>query len=120
VGLPLVMLVEDEVGLLELFGTMLGHLNCRILAADGGERAMQLLDEETPDVLILDLAMPEVDGFDVLSYARSIRRLDAMKVMIITARPNLIADIEPLGIDCWVTKPILPDDFVNVVQSLLS
>jgi DNA-binding response OmpR family regulator len=70
--------------------------------------------------MILDLAMPEISGYDVLRYVRSVVRLDAMKVMILTARPNMVPEVEALGIDCWVSKPIMPNDFLAVVDEILS
>jgi len=78
-----------------------------------------VLDQETPDLLILDLAMPEVSGLDVLRYVRSVPRLSKMKVMILTARPSTIPEAETLGIDYWITKPVLPSDFINAVARAL-
>ncbi|NDJ75642.1 MAG: response regulator [Chloroflexi bacterium] len=117
---PMVLIVDDEPGLLRLFSGLVERLNCRILQARNGSIAMDLLDQETPDLLILDLAMPEISGFDVLQYVRSIPRLDVMKVMILTARPNQVPEIEAMGIDCWVSKPVMPNDFLDIVQDLLS
>ena len=118
-SVPLVLIVEDEVGLLQLFASLLNRLNCQTLAADGGNMAIDILYQQTPDLMILDLAMPDVDGFEVMRYVRSEPRLDAMKVLILTARPGLVSEIETMGIDCWVTKPVLPNDFLDIVSSLL-
>lgn len=120
VSLPLVLIVDDEPGLLRLFTGLVQRLNCDAIGADSGVMALDVLDRETPDLLILDLAMPEVSGFDVLQYVRSIPRLDAMKVMILTARPNMVSEVEGLGIDCWVAKPVMPNDFLDIVTDVLS
>jgi CheY-like chemotaxis protein len=117
---PLVLIVEDEPGLLRLFSNLVERLDCRTLQAEGGTMALDILDQQTPDLLILDLAMPDVSGTDVLRYVRSIPRLDRMQVMIFTARPNMIADIEDMGIDRWVSKPINPRDFLDVVEEMLA
>ncbi len=118
--MPLVLLVDDEPGLLKLFAGLVERLNCRAIVAQGGAAALDTLDRETPDLMILDLAMPEISGFDVLQYVRSIPRLSAMKVMILTARPNLVPEIEDLGIDCWVSKPVMPREFLDMVQQVLA
>ncbi|HEX3053362.1 MAG TPA: response regulator [Aggregatilineaceae bacterium] len=118
--MPLVMIVDDEPGLLKLFSGLIERLNCKSIQASGGAAALNLLDEETPDLLILDLAMPEISGFDVLQYVRSIPRLDEMKVMILTARPNMVPEIEEMGIDCWIAKPVMPREFMDLVQTVLA
>lgn len=114
------LIVDDEPGLLRLFSGLVERLDCEAIQAHTGADAIDILNEQTPDLLILDLAMPEVSGFEVLQYVRSIPRLDPMKVMILTARPNLVPEIEALGIDCWVSKPVMPRDFLDIVEDLLT
>jgi CheY-like chemotaxis protein len=120
VTVPLVLIVDDEPGLLRLFAGLVERLDCHAISASGGGEAIELLEHETPDLLILDLAMPEISGYEVLRYVRNIPRLDVMKVMILTARPNMVPEVEALGIDCWVSKPIMPTDFLDVVDEVLS
>lgn len=116
---PVVLIVDDEPGMLKLFADLVERLDCDVLRADGGASALDVLDQDTPDLLILDLAMPEVSGLDVLRYVRSVPRLSKMKVMILTARPSTIPEAETLGIDYWITKPVLPSDFINAVARAL-
>ena len=116
---PVVLVVDDEPGLLRLFSGLAERQGCETLTARGGVAALDLLDETTPDVIVLDLAMPDVSGFDVLRHIRQTPRLDHMKVMILTARPNKLPEIETLGIDAWVTKPIMPGDFLDALNELL-
>lgn len=120
VSVPLVLIVDDEPGLLRLFAGLVERLDCEAVPASGGGEALDFLDQETPDLLILDLAMPEVSGYDVLRYVRSIPRLNRMKVMILTARPNMVPEVEALGIDCWVSKPVMPNDFLDIVDEILA
>lgn len=116
----LVLLVDDEPGLLQLFAGLIERLPCTAITALGGAEAIEILDQQTPDLLILDLAMPVISGFDVLRHARSIPRLNAMTVMILTARPNMVPEVEALGIDFWVSKPIMPHDFLEIVDGVLN
>ncbi len=120
VTMPLVLIVDDEPGLLRLFSGLVARLECETIQAGGGAMALDMLDQTTPHLLILDLAMPEVSGYDVLQYIRSIPRLDRMKVMILTARPNMVPEVEALGIDCWVAKPVMPNDFLAIVDEVLA
>lgn len=119
VSVPVVLIVDDEPGLLRLFTRLLERLACQPIGVGGGAEALDILDQITPDLLVLDLAMPEVNGYQVLQYVRSIPRLHAMKVMILTARPNMVPEVEELGIDCWVSKPVMPHDFLEIVTQVL-
>lgn len=116
---PLVLIADDEPGLLKLFSNLVQRLECEPLQAASGSEALDILDHETPDLLVLDLAMPRVSGFDVLRHVRGIPRLDMMKVLILTARPNLVPEIEALGIDSWLAKPVMPNDFLDAVAQIL-
>jgi CheY-like chemotaxis protein len=119
VSVPVVLVVDDEPGLLRLFTRLLERLDCQAIGASGGAVALDMLDQITPDLLVLDLAMPEIGGYQVLQYVRSIPRLRTMKVMILTARPNMVPEVEALGIDCWVSKPVMPHDFLDIVTQVL-
>mgnify|MGYP005836923345 CR=1 FL=1 len=117
---PLVLIVDDEPGLLRLFSGLVERLNCTTLQAHDGATALSILECYTPHLLILDLAMPEMSGPEVLEYVRSVPRLNPMKVMILTARPNVIPEIVEMGVDYWVSKPIMPQDFLDIVSELLN
>ena len=119
-SVPLVMLVDDERGLLELFASLVARLDYEVISVADGRVALDMLERITPDLLILDLGMPGISGYEVLRYVRNVPRLAQMKVVILTARPHLIAEIEPLGIDAWHTKPIRTQDFLAMVQEMLS
>lgn len=117
--MPLVLIVDDEPGLLNLFTNLLNRLECEAVAVRSGGQALDVLAQETPDLLILDLAMPDITGFDVLQAVRDTPRLDRMRVMILTARPNLVPEVEAMGIDGWMAKPVLPGDFIDEVTAIL-
>lgn len=119
VSAPLIVVVDDEPGLLRLFTALLDRLACEAVPAGGGAMALDILEQCTPDLLILDLAMPAVSGLDVLRRVRATPRLANMKVMILTARPNIVPEVEALGVDRWLSKPVLPGDFLDTVNSLL-
>ena len=118
--MPSVLVVDDEPGLLRLFSELVARLGVTTWQASGGIRAIEVLRKDTPDLMILDLAMPEVSGQDVLEYVRTQPHLDTMKVMILTARPYMIPEIEALGIDRWVSKPVMPLDFLDHVRDMLA
>jgi CheY-like chemotaxis protein len=117
---PLVLVVEDEEGMLRLFTALVERLGYRTLQAGGGAEAIDLLGQHTPDLMILDIAMPEVSGTDVLAHVVTQPQLDGMKVMVLTAlgsMPN-IGDLSE-RVDAWIKKPIMPVDFQQIVQSMI-
>lgn len=113
------MLVDDERGLLELFANLVARLEYEVISVADGRVALDILERITPDLLILDLGLPGVSGYEVLRYVRNVPRLAQMKVVILTARPHMIAKVEPLGIDAWRAKPIRTQDFLGMVQEML-
>lgn len=117
----LVMIVDDEKGLLMLFSTLIKRLGYAVVEADGGQAAIDLLREVTPDLLVLDLAMPRVSGHDVLQYVQDTQRLDDMQVMVLTALgPGAVHDSTNSRVDRWVNKPLRPDVFIDHIQDMLA
>lgn len=119
-GIPTVMIVEDEKGLLSLLGHIVEQLECLTVLASGGAEAIKLLQDETPNVMILDLAMPGVSGRDVLAFVRNTPRLADMRVVVLTARPNIVPDVEALGYDALLVKPVNVQELHAVVETMLS
>jgi CheY-like chemotaxis protein len=120
VSTPLVLIVDDEKGLLTLFERLVAQLGCDVMKTDNGRGALHILYGETPDLLILDLAMPEISGFEVLRFVAEEPRLDTMRVMILTAAGPGQAPEDINGrIDSWITKPVLPTDFMQQVRAML-
>lgn len=116
----LVMIVDDERGLLQLFGSLIERQGYKVIEASGGEAAIEILHNATPDLLVLDLAMPKISGRDVLSYIKDTPRLDNMKVIVLTALgPGTIKDGALERTDKWINKPVRPDVFIKQIQEML-
>jgi CheY-like chemotaxis protein len=117
---PLVLVVDNEMGLLLLFGSLVRRMGYQVLQANSGTAALDLLEQQTPDLMVLDLAMPEMTGYDVLRQVMTMPRLDKMPVMVLTATnlgpaPEDVAD----RIGAWVTKPVRPEIYEATVRELL-
>src|SRR5579859_5828550 len=107
-SIPTVLIIDDEPDLLELFRAALRKTHCRILTANGGDIAWQMMQEEAPDLIILDIAMPYPDGLEVLHTVRSDGRFDSTRVMILTAVPTRVSKEDAALIDVILTKPVAP------------
>lgn len=114
----LILVVDDEAAIARLVRRTLEAEGYAMLMADRGERALEILEDERPDLIILDLMMPGIDGFETL---RRIRATSQVAVIMLTARA---ADADRLkgfhgGADDYLTKPFNPDELVARVAAVL-
>lgn len=111
VGKPMpqsVLIVDDLEANRALLERRLEKFGYRILSADGGAAALHILDRETPDVILLDYMMPQMNGLEVLAKIRESGPTRNIPVIMVTARAEAEAVVEALdsGADDYVTKPI--------------
>lgn len=117
-----VLVVDDEIGALTLVGIMLERGGFNVLKAKDAASALAMLDQNTPDLIILDVMMPGTDGITLCSIIR--RRPDTARtpVLILSARgdaESVMAGMEA-GANDYLPKPILHHDLVAKVRSILS
>ncbi len=113
-----VLLVEDERKLRELIRSYLERAGFTVLSTGSGAEAITLADAATPDLVVLDLGLPDVPGETV---AREVRAAGPLPILMLTARAaeeDRIAGLE-LGADDYVTKPFSPRELVLRVQAVL-
>ncbi len=119
-GNPLgtVLVVDDEVKIREVVGTYLRREGHHVLLADSGLAALRLAERLRPDLLVLDLGLPDVPGDEVL---RLLRRFSEVPVIVLTARAaegDRVAGLRS-GADDYVTKPFSPRELVARVEAVL-
>ncbi len=117
---PSILIVDDKQDLLDLFSASLRRLPYRIITAPSGDAALAILEQETPALVLLDIAMPRTSGLDVLRWARQIPRLDATRIIIVTAVPSRLEREDMDLIDRVVTKPITPRALEQEVIEVLN
>ena len=113
-----ILVVDDEAGIRELVGTYLRNEGFDVDEAADGEDAVERFRRREPDLVVLDLRLPGIDGFDVL---REIRRSSSVYVIILTARTeetDKLVGLE-LGADDYLTKPFSPRELVARVRAVL-
>ncbi|MBB6096050.1 DNA-binding response OmpR family regulator [Povalibacter uvarum] len=115
---PLVLLVEDDARLAELVRTYLTANGFRVNVENRGDRVVERVQRENPDVVILDLGLPVKDGFSV---CRELRTIYSAPILILTARDSDIDHVVglELGADDYVIKPVEPRVLVARIQALL-
>ncbi len=114
----LVLIVEDEAKIRELVRRYLERAGLRVLTTGSGAEAITMAADAHPDLVVLDLGLPDVPGEEV---ARELRDSSDVPILMLTARseePDRIAGLE-LGADDYVTKPFSPRELVLRVQAVL-
>lgn len=116
-----ILVVDDDRDIVRLVRSYLEKAGYEILTAYDGETALQMLRAERPQLLILDLMLPDRDGWDVARLVRSDPRLKSTPIIMLTARVednDKIAGLE-IGADDYITKPFNPREVVARVRALL-
>ncbi len=113
-----VLVVDDEPKIVALAREYLEHAGFAVLTAVDGPSALKAARVRKPDVLVLDLGMPGMDGLDV---ARALRRESAIPIVMLTARDDELDRILGLeiGADDYVTKPFSPRELVARIRAIL-
>lgn len=113
-----VLVVDDDPGIVKLVRTYLEQVGFEVAVAYDGKKAMQIARNDRPDLVILDLMLPEMDGWDV---CRALRKESDVPIIMLTARveeSDKLIGLE-LGADDYVTKPFSPRELVARVRSVL-
>ena len=116
-----VLIVDDDVQTLRLVGLMLERQGYKILAANNGTQALNMARAEQPDVIILDIMMPDIDGYEVTRRLRNDPEIASIPILVFTARTevdNKITGYEA-GADDYLTKPIHPAELTAHLRALL-
>jgi len=115
-----VLVAEDEQNIAESLRFILERADCHVRHASDGEQALQAVRSERPDVMILDVMLPSLNGFDVLKTIRADESLQQIPVLILTAKGQLQdrKTADDLGADAFITKPFANAEIVSEVLRL--
>lgn len=116
-----ILLVDDEPDILEIVGYNLRNEGYQVYTAENGEEAVKKAKKKKPDLIILDVMMPVMDGIEACERIRKLPELDGAIITFLTARGedySMIAGFDA-GADDYITKPIKPRVLVSKVKSLL-
>ncbi len=113
-----IMVVEDEPSIAEVVSLYLRRAGYQVIVLEDGQKALDAMSHQTPDLVILDLMLPKVDGFAVTRWIRD--KGDIPIIMLTSRREEMdrIAGLE-MGADDYVVKPFSPQELVSRVRAVL-
>ena len=116
-----ILVVDDELDILEFVGYNLRKEGYTVLTANNGLTAIEIAQEKTPDLVVLDVMMPDIDGIETCERMRAIPKLTNTIITFLTARSEDYSQIAGLeaGADDYITKPIRPKVLLSRVKALL-
>ncbi len=118
-----ILCIEDEPEMIELIHLILSRAGYEVVGAESGPEALERLQEEQVDLILLDLMMPEMDGWEVYQRLKANEHTRDIPVIIVTAKAQRIDRVLGLyivGVDDYITKPFSPKQLLASVQEVLS
>ena len=118
-SLPMMLVVDDEAGVRQSL-QLVFNKNFRVLEASSADDAIQRVNDEKPDVVLLDIMMPKMDGVETCRQLRDMPELQKMFVVFLTARSEEYSEVAAfdIGADDYITKPIKPRALMSRIGAL--
>jgi len=122
-NLKRVVYIEDEQEMIDLVRLILSRKGYEVIGANGGRDGLQLVNDRLPDLVLLDLMMPDMDGWEVYQQMKANEKTRQIPVIVITAKAQSIDKVLGLHIakvDDYISKPFSPHDLLESVERVLS
>lgn len=118
-----VVCVEDEPEMIDLFRLILNRRGFEVIGAEGGEEGLEAIRAQLPDLVLLDLMMPDMDGWEVYQQLKADEATRDVPVIVVTAKAQSIDRVLGLHIakvDDYISKPFSPQELLDSVEKVLS
>jgi len=117
-----ILCIEDEPEMIDLIRLILSRRGFEIIGANGGKEGLEIIHKEHPDLVLLDLMMPEMDGWEVYQQMKADEITNGIPVIVVTAKAQSIDKVLGLHIakvDDYITKPFSPQELLTSVDNVL-
>jgi DNA-binding response OmpR family regulator len=120
-SVPKILVVDDDHEILKLIAMLLRRIGAEAWTFPDGQSALQRLSQTVPDLIILDLMLPDVDGLQILQQVRAQDQFRQVPVLILSAKadPDTIRKGLDLGADGYITKPYIANTLIDKVRLML-
>jgi two-component system, OmpR family, response regulator VicR len=118
-----ILCIEDEQEMIDLIRLILGRRGFDVKGATGGNEGLKMVRQELPDLVLLDLMMPDLDGWEVYQQMKADENTRGIPVIVVTAKAQNIDRVLGMHIakvDDYITKPFSPQELLNSVERVLS
>lgn len=117
-----VIYIEDDPEMIDLVSMILSRYGFQIRGVQGGRKGLDLIIAEPPDLILLDLMMPDLDGWDIYHQIKATETTKNIPVIVITAKAQQVDRVLGLRIakvDDYITKPFHPQELLDSVERVL-
>lgn len=114
-----VLIVDDYPDAREMYSEYLRYSGYDVVEAGDGREALQQAFETAPDIILMDLSLPVMDGWEATRRLKDDARTSSIPVVVLTGRPLTDEETAKAKYDAYVTKPCLPEDLVAEIRSVL-
>ena len=117
-----IVYVEDEPEMIEMVKLILNRKGFQVIGAIGGQEGLDIIREYIPDLVLLDLMMPDIEGWDVYQQIRADRETENIPVIVVTARAqdiDKVLGLEIAKVNDYIAKPFTPKALVDSVEKVL-
>ena len=117
-----ILCIEDEPEMIELVRLILNRHGFNVQGADGGKEGLEKVKKDSPDLILLDLMMPDVDGWEVYQQIKANEKTNHIPIIIVTAKAQNIDKVLGLHVakvDDYISKPFSPQALLESVQKVL-
>jgi DNA-binding response OmpR family regulator len=117
-----IVYIEDEQEMIDLVRLILNRKGFEVIGANGGREGLDLVRQESPDLVLLDLMMPDMDGWDVFQQMKADENTRDIPVIVVTAKAQNIDRVLGLHIakvNDYISKPFSPQELIESIEQVL-
>lgn len=117
-----VVCIEDEPDMIELLRLLLARRGFEVIGARGGEEGLTMIERVHPALILLDIMMPEMDGWEVYRHLKENESTREIPVIVVSARAQAaerLAALQDAGVDDYITKPFGPGQLLGSIERVL-
>ena len=118
-----ILYIEDDPEMIDLVSLILNRQGFQVIGANGGREGLETVKHTQPDLILLDLMMPDIDGWDVYQQLKTSESTRDIPVIIITAKSQTIdrvLGVQIAKVDDYISKPFRPAELIESIKKILA